>query len=66
MVSLVHSTTKDTSVWLLVVENKHYGLVAIMVVSLEIASETVLLVTVDSPPTHLVAVAVAPLKALQV
>jgi hypothetical protein len=37
-----------------------------MVVSRLIASETVLLVTVDSPPTHLVAVAVAPLKALQV
>jgi len=36
------------------------------VVFLEIASETVLLVTVDSLPTHLVAVAVAPLKALQV
>jgi hypothetical protein len=66
MVSSAPSFTKDTSAWLLVVENKRSGSKEIMVDSLEIVSEMVLLVTVDSPPTHLVAVAVAPLKALQV
>jgi hypothetical protein len=66
MVSSAPSFIKDTSAWLLVAENKQCGSKEIMVVFLEIASETVLLVTVDSLPTHLVAVAVAPLKALQV
>jgi hypothetical protein len=66
MVSLVHSTTKDTIQWLLVVELKRSGLQVIMEASLEIATEAVLLVTVDSPPTHSVAVAAALLKALQV
>jgi membrane-anchored glycerophosphoryl diester phosphodiesterase (GDPDase) len=66
MVSLVHSITKDTILWLLAVELKLIGWQVTTVVSLLIASETVLLVMVDSPPTPSVVVAVAPLKALQV
>jgi hypothetical protein len=66
MVSSAHLTIRDTIAWQHAVELKLNGWQVRTVVSLEMTVVMVLLVTVDSLPTHSVVVAAALLKVLQV